>query len=288
MTGLPDQLFYNTGISTYIWVLTNRKPKERKGRVQLVNATNLFVKMDRSLGNKRNKLSEDNVREIVRVYGEFKQATNCKIFDNDDFGYRRIVVERPLRLNFRATPERRERLNAQTAFQNLVRSKKKGTVAVKEMEMGRELQKAIVAALAEMDQDQVWESRKSFEKIVSEVLLPLGTIPANVRAAIVSALGERDETGDVCVDAKGRPEPDSELREFENVPLKEDIHVYFEREVRPHVPDGWIDDSKTKIGYEIPFTREFYHYQSPHSIAEIEAEIKGTELEIQRLLGELF
>lgn len=284
--GLPDQLFYNTGISTYLWILTNRKPRVRKGKVQLVNAVDLFVKMKRSLGNKRNELSPENIAEIVRLYGDCKEGERSKIFDNEDFGYRRIVVERPLRLNFQASPERVERLKKETAFQNLARSKKKGKPAEEEIAAGRELQSRIIAVLSAIEPSQIWQQRDEFEAVLDPVLRSVGKLPASVRDGIVSGLGERDESAEVCTDAKGNPEPDPELRDYESVPLKEDIHVYFEREVRPHVSDAWIDDSKTQVGYEIPFTRHFYKYSVPRQLDEIEAEIRKIESDIQQMLAE--
>jgi type I restriction enzyme M protein len=285
--GLPDQLFYNTGISTYVWVVTNRKPKARKGKVQLINAVDLFVKMRKSLGNKRNELSQENIDEVVRLFGEFKESERSKIFDNDHFGYRRIVVERPLRLNFQASPERIERVKEATAFQNLARSKKKGKVAEQEVSEGKRLQESVVAALATLDAGRLWKSREQFEEALDGALKPVGRVAAPVRAALLSALSGRDETADICRGADGTPEPDAELRDYENVPRNEDIAAYFAREVKPHVPDAWVDESKTKDGYEIPFTRHFYKYTPLRSLADIEAEIRRLEGEIQGMLGEV-
>jgi type I restriction enzyme M protein len=287
IVGLPDQLFYNTGISTYIWVVTNRKPKERKGKVQLINAVDLFVKMRKSLGNKRNELSQENINEVVRLYGEFKETEKSKVFDNDDFGYRRIVVERPLRLNFLASLERVERVKEETAFQNLARSKKKGKQAEEEVAEGKKVQERVLAALARLDAACIWKNREEFEKALDGALKNAGRVPTPVRAAVLSALSERDETADICTDSDGKPEPDPELRDYENVPRKEDIDAYFEREVKPHVPDAWVDDSKTKDGYEIPFTRHFYKYTPQRSLADIEADIRRLEGEIQGMLGEV-
>lgn len=186
---LPDQLFYNTGISTYIWIVTNRKSEERQGKVQLVNATGFSQKMRKSLGNKRNIITDDQITEITRLYGEFEENECSKIFDNDDFGYWRVTVERPLM-----------------------------------------------------------------------------------------------ENGKVVKDSKGKPKPDAELRDSENIPLKDDIKEYFKREVLPHVPDAWIDEAKTKKGYEIPFTRHFYQYTPPRPLEVIEDEIQSLEDEIQGML----
>jgi type I restriction enzyme M protein len=196
IVGLPDQLFYNTGISTYIWVVTNRKPKARKGKVQLINAVDLFQKMRKSLGNKRNELSQANIDQIVRLYGEFKETERSKVFDNDNFGYRRIVVERPLRLNFQASPERIERLREETGFQNLARSKKKGKVADQEVADGKKLQGRVLAALATLDPATVWKNRDQFEKVLDAALVPVGRVPSPVRSAILAALSERDEAAE--------------------------------------------------------------------------------------------
>ena len=203
IVALPDQLFYNTGISTYVWVVTNRKPKARRGKVQLINAVDLFQKMRKSLGNKRNELSQANIDEIVKLYGEFKESERSKIFDNDDFGYRRIVVERPLRLNFQASPERIARLKEETAFQNLARTKKKGKAGEQEVAEGRALQEKIMAALAGLGAERVWKSRGEFEEALDAALDPVGKVPAPVRKAVLAALGERDETAEVCRDANG-------------------------------------------------------------------------------------
>jgi type I restriction enzyme M protein len=187
---LPDQLFYNTGISTYIWVVTNRKEKKRKGKVQLVNAVSFFQKMSRSLGNKRNEISSSQIEEITKIYGAFKESEFCKIFDNSDFGYSRVTVERAL----------------------------------------------------------------------------------------------LDEKGKPVLDKKGNPKPNAELRDSENIPLKDNIQEYFEREVLPHVPDAWIDETKTKIGYEINFTKYFYKYHPLRSLEEIRSDILALEEETEGML----
>jgi type I restriction enzyme M protein len=288
IVAMPDQLFYNTGIATYVWVVTNRKPASRKGKVQLINGAAMFVKMRKSLGNKRNELGPDHIETLARLYGDFATGEHAKIFDNDDFGFRRITVERPLRLNFQAAADRIERLREETAFHNLGKSKKKGAAAEREIEEGQELQKAILKTLHDLGWENMWKDRTEFEKMLHRALKKAGvTAPAPVLKAILSALSERDETTEICTDARGRPEPDVHLRDNENVPLKEDIHAYFRREVLPHVPDAWIDETKTKIGYEIPFTRHFYTYTPLRPLAEIEAEIRTLESEIHGMLAEV-
>jgi type I restriction enzyme M protein len=301
IVALPDQLFYNTGISTYVWVLTNRKPKRRRGKVQLINAVDLYQKMRKSLGNKRNELAREHVDRIAQSFGDFEESEISKVFDNEDFGYSRIVIERPLKLSFQASPERIERVREAKAFQNLASSKKKGAARDQEVAEGRELQEAIVSALQHLDGSRVYKNRERFEEDLASVLKRAKvTLPAPVRKAVLEALSERDETGDVCTDSKGNPEPDSDLRDYENVPLKEDIATYFDREVKPHVPEAWIagveirkgkavvvDESKVRVGYEIPITRHFYKYKPLRPLAEIESEIRQLEGEIQGLLGEV-
>jgi len=189
---LPDQLFYNTGISTYVWILNNKKNPEREGQIQLVNAVGFFEKMRKSLGNKRHEISTSQIDEITKIYGDFEPGEFCKIFDNDDFGYRRLTVERPL-----------------------------------------------------------------------------------------------VEDGEIVVGRDGKPKADSSLRDYENVPLKEDIQKYFDKEVKPHVPDAWIDEEKTKIGYEINFTKHFYKYKPLRSLSEIKDDIMKLEEETEDMVREV-
>lgn len=193
IVALPTDMFYNTGISTYIWILTNKKEKTRKGKVQLINGADFFRKMRKSLGSKRKELGEDDIVKIVKLHGDFEENEFCKIFDNDDFGYSTITVERPL----------------------------------------------------------------------------------------------LDEQGNVVTDKKGKPKADTKLRDTENVPLKDNIQAYFKREVLPHVPDAWIDEDKTKVGYEIPFNRFFYKYVPPRPLEVIDAELKAVTQEILALLQEV-
>ncbi len=294
---LPDQLFYNTGISTYIWIVTNRKNDDpmkgpvRTGKIQLVNAVDFYQKMRRSLGNKRNEITEEQIREITRIYGEFKENEYCKIFDNDDFGYQKIVVERPLRLNFQVTEERINNIYNERAFDNLAKSRKKGEAGLREIEEGKKLQQQIIDTLKTMDSTIVYKNRDEFTNVLKKTFKAANiNLNSPLLKAILSALSEKDETADICVDSKGNPEPDPDLRDTENVPLKEDIHEYFEREVKPHVPDAWIDETKTKIGYEIPFTRHFYKYQPLRPSEEIMKEIieleKSISEKLKKVMGE--
>ncbi len=289
IVAMPDQLFYNTGINTYVWVVTNRKTPERRGKVLLVNGVKYFRKMRKSLGDKRKELGEDDIAALVRLYADGVPGTEVKVFANDDFGFRRITVERPLRLNFQASSERIARLEDDRTWQGLVKSTKKDAGARhSEIEGGRQAQAAIRDVLACFDAERVYTSRKAFLKDLNAAAKGLDLrLSAPIQKAILTALGERDEAAEVCRDAKGAVEPDPDLGDNENVPLGEDIAAYMEREVLPHVPDAWVDETKTKIGYEIPFTRHFYEYTPPRPLAEIEKEIRALEDEIRGMLDEV-
>ena len=304
---MPDQLFYNTGISTYIWIITNKKEQHRKGKIQLIDARKFYHKMRKSLGNKRNVIGDgddnrfDHISLITRIHSDFihnqeleftcngdtQTAIVSKIFDNEDFGYRKITVERPLRLNYQVSEERIARLDGITAFAKLAESKKKDLIEKKrEIEAGKALQQRIKNALDSMDPSFIYKNREQFQKALKMTLLQHRlSLGAPELKAILEALSERDETADICTDSKGRPEADTDLRDTENVPLKEDIETYFTREVLPHVPDAWIDHSKTKIGYEIPLNRHFYVYQPPRRMEEIDRDLIDIEKEIAELLS---
>jgi len=314
IVALPEQLFYNTGIATYVWIVTNKKEKRRKGKVQLIDARNFWVPMEKSLGNKRRRIGDpsdkakdpDHIAEITRIHAGFKDGETrhfklngkekalvvSKIFDNEDFGYHKITVERPLRLNFQVVPERLARLEEQSAFINLAKSTKKNeAIRQQEIESGQERQQAIRDLLAAFELkygDRLFKEREAFLKALREMDRARHVrLAAPELKAILAALGERDETAEICRDKQGNPEPDTYLRDTENVPLKENIEAYFKREVLPHVPDAWIDESKTKVGYEIPLNRHFYCYEPPRPLEVIEAEIKTLEGEIIDLLREV-
>lgn len=290
VVALPDQLFYNTGIYTYLWIVTNRKAKQRRGKVQLVNAVSFFKKMKKSLGNKRQEICDPQRDEITRLYGEFEEGEHVRIFDNEEFGYRRITVERPLRLNFAVTDERLAVLRADPAFQALTASKKRKDQKAAEAEVaaGHKQQTAILDALKHLAQDGILKNREAFAEKVNASFKQAGVrVSAALFDKILLALAERDETADICKDGKGSIEPDPTLRDYENVPLKEDVAAYMQREVLPHVPDAWVDDSKTKVGYEIGLNRYFYKYTAPRPLAEIEGELKQIEREIAEMLAEV-
>jgi len=293
---LPEQLFYNTGIATYIWVLSNRKEDRRKGKAQLINATDIWTPMRKSLGDKRREISSDQIAQIVAEYDAFAESPRSRIFPTTAFGYRKITVERPLRLNFQASPEHLTRLKDETAFINLAVSKKKNAKekAAEEKE-GRKKQEALLAALQTLP-ETLFKDRAEFERVLESALDAAGVkVSAPLRKAILSALSGRDETAEICRDAEGNPEPDPELRDTENVPLAEDVTTFFEREVKPHVPEAWVntnvrdekDGQVGKVGYEINFNRYFYEYQPPRPLAEIETDIKAIEKDILEMLREV-
>ncbi|WP_174615171.1 type I restriction-modification system subunit M [Virgibacillus ihumii] len=278
---LPNELFYNTGISTYIWILTNHKAAYRCGKVRLVNAVDYFSKMRKSLGNKRNEITEEQINAIVQLYGQNTADENVKIFDNEEFGYYRVTVERPLRLNFQITEERIHRLDDERTFHNLAKSRKKGEAKESEIARGKEQQDTIKRVLMDMQSEFVYTNREAFIDLIKEAFKDTDV---NLRAPLIksiwTALSKRDETAEPCMKNKNKVEADSELRDTEIIPLSENIEDYFKREVLPHVPDAWIDEDKTRIGYEIPFTRYFYKYTKLRPSSEIKAEIEELEASI--------
>lgn len=296
IVALPEQLFYNTGIPTYVWLLTNRKPKARKGKVQLIDARSIWTPMRRSLGEKRREITADHISEIVRMYEAFREAENCRIFATAAFGFRKITVERPLRLNFQASPERIERVRTDRAFIGLVTSKKKGEAGQREIEAGKAIQQNVLLALADLDGSRVWKNREEFAKLVRSSLLGCGVkAPASLFRSLLAALSERDETAEICTDEEGRPEPDPELRDTENVPLTEDVLAFFDREVKPHVPDAWIsmtvrdqqDKEVGKVGYEINFNRYFYPVEPIRKLNEISADFDALERDFNLMLRQI-
>ena len=321
LIALPEQLFYNTGIATYVWVVTDRKASARKGKVQLIDASGFWVPMRKSLGDKRREIPPHWAQDIIKILADFRngdtrRVTNdgkeeevivSRIFPTTHFGFRKITVERPLRLNFHATPERIARLDEEKGFLSLAQSKKKGAAGAKEQVEGRKLQDAIRTLVRGLP-GTLFKDRAEFERALEAAARKAGLrLPAPARKAILSALSERDETAAICRDRDGNPEPDPELRDTESVPLPASgdpadsegvpasVRAFFEREVRPHVPDAWIDISKRDprdgqvglVGYEINFNRYFYRYTPPRPLEEIEGEIRGIEQDILRMLAEV-
>ena len=214
------------------------------------------------------------------------ERPHCKIFDNEFFGYHKITVERPLRLNFQASAERIERLHNKSAFKKLAESKKKSSAEKAAQEhAGREAQATLITMLEAMP-DTLYRDRPAFlDALATAARTAHVALDAPLRRAILSALSVRDDAAEVCADAKGNPEPDTSLRDTESVPLSDDIAAYVEREVKPYAPDAWVDEAKTKVGYEINFNRYFYVYTPPRPLSEIEADLEASEKRILGLLG---
>ena len=315
---LPNDLFYNTGIATYIWILTNRKNEDilkgpvRTGKVQLVDGTKFYNKMRKSLGSKRNQIGVKDIEELARIYGEFKENEYSKIFDNKEFGYLKVTVERPLRLNFKISEDRIENLYSESAFaklydeekvEELELKKEKETIKKKELDnlkklyAGKAIQENIIDKLKDNLDDELFKNRELFDQRLKAILSDL-ELPNALYKAVLMSLSERDETADYCMKGKNK-EVDATLRDTESIPLtvdvdgysvetknhivkeKENINEYMKREVSPHVDEFWIDESKTKIGYEIPFTRYFYEYEKLRPFKDIMIEIEKLEKEIQ-------
>ncbi|MBU3135578.1 type I restriction-modification system subunit M [Clostridium gasigenes] len=288
---LPTDMFYNTGIATYIWVLSNRKEEKRKGKIQLVNATTYYKPMRKSLGNKRKEISIDQIKEIKEIYSNFMPTENCKIFDNTEFGYRKITVERPLKLSFKVNEDSIEKVKQTSQFINLAISKKKDeAIKSQEEDLGREEQEKLIKMLESFDSNKEYLNREEFIKELKTKGKTYNvTLGVALLKAIWNAIGERNENADICKDAKGNLESDSSLKDTESMPLKEDINTYFEKEVKPHVADAYMDENTfNNIGYEVPFTRHFYKYEKLRSFAEIMKEVEILEgeiaLEIKKVL----
>jgi type I restriction enzyme M protein len=286
---LPDQLFYNTGISTYFWVVTNRKAPERRGKVQLVDAREYFVKMRKSLGEKRKEISQAQIDEITRLYGDFEEGERVRIFPNETFGFLRITIERPLRLRWEVTDD------------TIV-----AVLAAKAVQKQRENVQQLLRELLAGYQEAAFATEKELVKLLGPEAARIG-VPAPAQKAIWSALAVRYDDAPVVTDRKGDLLPDPDLRDNENVPLppapvsfvevpterfaaleyRTAIDDHMRDEVLPFVPDAWVDHHRTKIGYEVPLTRHFYKYVPPRPLEAIDAEIKALEAEIQGLLGEV-
>jgi type I restriction enzyme M protein len=293
LVALPEQLFYNTGIATYVWVLTNRKAAKRKGKVALIDATSFWAPMRHSLGDKRREVPEERRSEIVALLREGEEGEHVRVYPTTHLGYRKITVERPLRLNFQASPERIARLDDQKAFADLAVSKKKEAAnRAPDEAAGRALQADISAMLETLPPD-FFRDRDVFLAELNAAAKRAGLkLAAPVQKAVLDALSERDETASICHDRDGNPDPDSDLRDTENVPLSESIDTYFDREVQPYLPDAWINHSVRdpkdgevgKVGYEINFNRYFYKYEAPRPLEDIEADIKAVERDVLEML----
>lgn len=273
---LPTDMFYNTGIATYVWVLSNHKAAERKGKVQLIDGSQHFAKMRKSLGSKRQYITDEQIDELVRLYGRFEETAQSKIFPVEAFGYRRITVERPLRLNFQTSAERIEKVLEEKAIEKLEAPARQ----------------RLIEALQTMDASVLHRNREQFSKLLKKTLSAHDVSPSTPELkAILNALSERDPEADICM-VKGQPEADAGLRDNENVPLGQSVVDYFEREVKPHVPDAWIDESKRDaqdgevgiVGFEIPFNRHFYVFQPPRPLEEIDRDLKACTDRIKQMI----
>ena len=289
VVALPEQLFYNTGIATYFWIVTNRKLPKRKGKVQLLDARENFVKMRKSLGEKRKEISPEQIATITRLYGDFTDGEHAKILSNEVFGYLRITVDRPLRLRWEVTDETIAAVEATKPVEKL------------DPEVRQELRRALTAHLGTK-----YPTERDIVKTIGSELSRLD-LPGFAEKAVFRALAVRDEQAPPVTGRDGNLEADPDLRDSENVPLPaatlsfipdpterlnqldfiSAVHDYMKAEVLPYVPDSWVDVDNTKIGYEIPLTRRFYKYTAPRPLAEIDADIKRLEFEIQHLLSEL-
>ncbi|HAJ88147.1 MAG TPA: restriction endonuclease subunit M [Pseudomonas sp.] len=273
---LPTDMFYNTGIATYVWVLSNHKAAVRQGKVQLIDGSQHYAKMRKSLGSKRQYITDEQIDELVRLYGRFKETAQSKIFPVEAFGYRRITVERPLRLNFQTSAERIEKVLEEKAIEKLEAPARQ----------------RLIEALQAMDASVLHRNREQFSKLLKKALSAHDVSPSTPELkAILNALSERDPEADICM-VRGQPEADAGLRDNENVPLGESVYDYFEREVKPHVPDAWIDESKTDaqdgevgvVGFEIPFNRHFYVFQPPRPLEEIDRDLKACTDRIKQMI----
>ena len=276
IVALPNDLFYNTGIATYIWLINNRKPAERLNKVQLINATSadFYTMQRRNLGKKRVEISEDQSASILGIYEAFAESQVSKIFDTTDFGYTKVCVERPLRLRFDLSEAQRQRLQ----FDSTV------------LKLKDDRAQELATVLEKLAEQAPYYNDRAFLTELFTALTAQGykwTPAAGLVKVIRACLSERDETAEPVLDAEDKPVPDTTLRDFENVPLKDDIDAYFIREVLPHVPDAWMDRDKDKVGYEISFTKYFYEYTPLRTTTDIAAELLALDEETENLLREI-
>ena len=301
IVALPDQLFYNTGISTYFWVLTNRKTPDRVGKMALIDARDSFAKMRKSLGDKRKYIPDEQIAEITRLYEDAIELAaegsdkRVKVFEREAFGFQRVTVEQPKRRSCVLDDDVRQRLAESKAWRKW---------ETEEIEAGR-LFDPDATSLDNVRriyaQDGRWPTPEAMR---AEFLGNMGGgVPSPVIDELVRLAAVHDPDALVITNRKGAPEPDPDLRDQENIPLPkgwlslteherqlvlaEQAEKYLEDDIRPYLPDAWIDHTRTKVGYEIPFTRHFYQYVPPRPVAEIDAELKTVEAEIQKLLGGL-
>jgi type I restriction enzyme M protein len=273
--GLPDQLFYNTGISTYIWIITNKKHPEREGKVQLIDAREMYVDMKKSLGNKRHEIANEQIDKIVDIYSRFEESDVSKIYDNDFFGYKKVTIERPQQLRIEVEDEGFAALKEERTF--------------KADTTGDETRENLLEVLEEM-QGQTYMDANKFLGALSEKMEERDdSLRASLRKAVLRSFGEHDEEAKVVTKSNGEPKASSDLRDYERIPLNESIEEYFDREVKPHVQNAWVkeDEDEANVGYEINFTKYFYEYEPPRALEEIQADIKELEKESDDLMSEI-
>ena len=279
IVAMPTEIFFRTGIGTYLWVLSSKKPKHRRHQVQLINATGLWTSI-KNEGNKRRIISDEQRREVVEVYSAAENGEISQMLDYRRFAYRRIRVLRPLRMSLHVNAETMARLMDEKAWAKLT----------------PEIQAAWQRALKpHMDSTHSFAWAESFSDEAAKRDASLGKVGKPFVKALINAFGVRDPEGEPVVDANGNSMADSDQTDYENVPFLEDIRDYFAREVLPHVPDAWIDESyvdkKDKgvgiVGYEINFNRFFYKYEAPPKLEDIDRELKRVEAEIAELMGQV-
>ncbi len=300
---LPEKLFFNTGIPTYVWLFSNRKKEERKGKVQLIDARDYKHQLRKNLGEKRYEIKNESAQEIITLYKKINDSDKSKLFSTTEFAYRAVTIQRPLQLNFQVTKDRIERIKLNSMFvAPMVKDDDKTEDQEKKMRKQKEVEEklhefeeTIVPVLNKFD-NKLYKNREEFLKVFEIKFIEANIKLSNqLKKIILEGLSERDETADVCIDKKGNIEADKELKDIERIPFGKDIYKYFEKEVKPYVPDAWIDEKVVdkkdgkigKIGYEIPFTRYFYKYEPPRPVEEIKKEIKDIEEEIQKILKEI-
>lgn len=324
--GLPKNMFYNTGISTYIFILSNRKPEHRKGKVQLIDASEIYQKMRKSLGSKSYELSKDHIRQITDIYLNFEETEQSKIFENGDFGYQKITVNRPLRLSCKFTQEKVDALRFHASLQDemeyifgkykdeVYTDLKKNKEAILKYWETNEI-KVSTANKNKLFDPKYWNAQKNVMLAAQQLFDHFGEAESHdfnefkgtldkamkklelkldnaAKKQLINAISWKNEDAEPIVKKKEKNgtliyEADSDLRDTENVPLHEDIDVYFEREVQPHVADAWIDYTKTSIGYEISFTKYFYKYQPLRGLEEITKDLIKVEKESDGLLKKI-
>ena len=286
---MPDQLFYNTGINTYLWILSSVKEQDRKGKVVLIDARDMSDGMKKSLGQKRKEISDKYIEEIKNLFLSAKDHERVKVFENEDFGYRKITIDRPLRMKFVINEDGISKVSSDKAFEKVTIGKQKT------LDQQSQTVDTVVNLLSQLKEKE-FRTKSDFDESISSLFLRNGIkISSTQKKVLVKIFGVRDENAEISIGPDGKPEADTELRDYENVPLKEDINVYFYREVKPFLPDAWINESVRdikdgkigKVGYEIPFNRYFYKFIPPRSLDEIDADLKKLGNEIIDLLREV-